>query len=309
MLPALRVACAAVLAAGALACTGAAVDTGGGEPADCGRGLAGAFYPGELRHDGQQRRYRVYLPAGEPARRRSLVVALHGGQGTAAFFEQQAAFASQADRHGFVVAYPEGVAGSFDAGRCCGEAARENIDDVGFVAAVAERVERDLCGGFERVYGTGFSNGAMLVHRIACERPALFDAIAPVAGTAMTDACPGAPPVPALLVHGREDRQVPWDGGELHGVPLPGVPEVVDRLAERNGCGAGERTLVEREALVCRARQACPASAPVRYCVVDGVGHQWPGGDTLMAGFGENSDAYRASAEVFAFFAAFSGAR
>lgn len=290
------------LLVGAGCSTGTAERDGAG-PADCGHGVTGSFYQGSLHHDGRMRGYRVYVPEGGADGARSLVVALHGGRGTAAFFEQQAGLAPHADRHGFVVAYPEGIANSFDAGRCCGEAARANVDDVGFTAAVVRRVERDLCGGFERVYGTGFSNGAMLVHRIACERPDLFDAIAPVAGTAMVDACPAAAPVPALLIHGRADRQVPWDGRELDGVRLPGMAEVAHRLAERNGCGRGEQAAATGEGVVCRARRGCPANAPVRYCGVEGVGHQWPGGGTLMNGLGENSGAYDASAEIFAFFA------
>jgi len=258
------------------------------------------FYSDRLEHDGRTRDYRVYLPNGyESQRRRPLVIALHGGLGSARLFELQAGLAPVADEHGFAVAYPNGVWRSFNAGRCCGRAARLDVDDVGFVGAVVDTlvarhgVERD------RVYGTGFSNGAMMLHRIACERPGLFRAIAPVAGTLMVEPCPAAEPLAALLIQGRLDERIPWEGGELRGVYRPAMAEVVGAYAERNRCGRQEAAVGD----ACRQRAGCDAHAPVRYCGLPGVGHQWPGGNDVI-GLGPNTEAFDATRRVFAFFSA-----
>ena len=62
-----------------------------------------------------------------------------------------------------------------------------------------------------RVYATGMSNGAMMALRLGCQTNT-FAAIAPVAGTLMTD-CSHAQPTSVLQIHGTADDRVPYNGG------------------------------------------------------------------------------------------------
>ncbi|MBI4254273.1 MAG: alpha/beta fold hydrolase, partial [Candidatus Rokubacteria bacterium] len=125
---------------------------------------------------GQPRTYRLHLPP--RARERGplpVVVAFHGGGGNAAGFKAYAGLDALADREGFVVVYPDGSGRlgrrllTWNAGTCCGAAAAQNVDDVGFVLALLRDLARDLPLDPARVYATGHSNGAMMAYRLAIE--------------------------------------------------------------------------------------------------------------------------------------------
>jgi polyhydroxybutyrate depolymerase len=84
---------------------------------------------------GLDRSYRLYMPAGLPTPA-PLVVMLHGGFGSAQQAERAYGWDQLADSAKFVVAYPDGVDRAWNVNGCCGRPAQENIDDVGFIAAV-----------------------------------------------------------------------------------------------------------------------------------------------------------------------------
>ncbi|MCB9611537.1 MAG: prolyl oligopeptidase family serine peptidase [Sandaracinus sp.] len=135
-----------------------------------------------------------------------------------------------AEREGFVVVYPDGTGTipTWNAGGCCGSAVRDDVNDVGFVAAILDRLEGELCLDRDRVFATGMSNGGMMSHRLGCELSERFAAVAPVAGTLMFDACTPTRPVHVMHVHGSDDGHVPWEGGlgcGPAGVPFTSVPD------------------------------------------------------------------------------------
>jgi len=55
-------------------------------------------------------------------------------------------------------------------------------DDVGFLKELVSRIASDFAVDTNRVYVSGFSNGAMMANRIACEASELFAAVALVGG-------------------------------------------------------------------------------------------------------------------------------
>jgi len=127
---------------------------------------------------GRERSYRLYRPvsveSGKPA---PLVLVLHGGFGSAGQAEQAYGWDELADRHRFVVAYPDGVGRSWNAGWCCGPAHLHDVDDVGFVGELVADISAGESVDPRRVFAAGVSNGAMLAYRIACESPGLLAAI------------------------------------------------------------------------------------------------------------------------------------
>ena len=229
---------------------------------------------------------------------------MHGGWGTGSNLAEQSGLDAAARTHGFAVVYPNGSWRSWNAGNCCGRAASSGVDDVGFISALKDKLAGESCIDGSRVYGTGFSNGAMLANRIACERPGVFRAIAPVAGGPMIDSCETNDPVPALLVVGRDDERIPWKGGEFDGTHRPSIADQVRVLARRNQCGDEERSVLKRGGASCEQRSGC-RRGDVVWCVIDGVGHQWPGGQTLLPRLlGRNSNDYDAANEILKFFKA-----
>lgn len=255
----------------------------------------------EIRYGDSDRSYRYFVPKNKEGKL-PLVVAMHGGWGTGEALADQTGMDAAAERHGFAVVYPNGVWRSWNAGSCCGRAASTEVDDVGFIRTLTRELGKSGCIDEDRVYGTGFSNGAMLTHRIACEAPEVFDAIAPVAGGPMIENCPDKPPMPALLMVGRQDERIPWDGGTFDETYRPSISEQVKAMAQRNRCEA-EETKVAGNADACAQRKGCGNGA-LRWCVFDGVGHQWPGGKTIMKRLlGPNRDGADATDTILNFFA------
>lgn len=248
----------------------------------------------ELEHGGRTRRYHVHVPPrGAVEDALPVMLVFHGGGGHGEQVAKSTGFSALADREGFIVVYPDGtglLAHRLLTWNCGGlpcYASEQKVDDVGFVRALlvdlAERERIDPT----RVYATGMSNGGMMVHRLARECPDLLAAVAPVAGAMnWTEASPKLP-MPILIVHGREDQHVLFEGGKpKEAVGRAGErvdASVADALAyyrARNGqTGEPQRTKV---GAVETTRWEQPAregetAAPVVLVAIDGEGHTWPG--------------------------------
>ena len=298
----------------------AAPDTRGTEPrASAGCASQTARYAagsqtGQLTIGGSARSFLLHVPPAHDGRRPlPLVVLLHGGLGTGAQLEASALMSPIADREGFVAVYPDGESRTWNAGRCCGPAVEQNVDDVAFIGALLDHLGGELCLDQRRVYATGMSNGAMLSHRLGCELAERIAAIAPVSGTNVTDSCTPKRPMPVMHVHGTADKHVPWEGGlgcGLAAVPFPSVPDSIGGWLARDGCTPAAPALVVEQGDGRCERQGDCAAASVILCTITGGGHSWPGGDPkrldlpacAQAGEGGQSRTFLASEQIWAFF-------
>lgn len=86
-------------------------------------------------------------------------------------------------------------------------------DDVGFLEGLLARLVSDFRIDEDRVYVSGFSNGAFMSNRIACEASTLFAAAALIAGRVEPGfECSPQVALPLLQINGRKDETVPNDG-------------------------------------------------------------------------------------------------
>lgn len=254
-----------------------------------------------LEHDGETRSYLVFVPPQHRDAPRGLIVAMHGGLGTGAIMAGQSGLTAAATRHGFAVAYPDGTGRGWNAGTCCGRPASRKVDDVGFIAAMVATERKRLKLSAEQVFGTGFSNGAMLLHRIACEAPEVFHAIAPVSGGPMFEQCQKPRAITALFIQGREDKNIPWDGGIVKDTVRLSMDTVVKDFAGRNGCSAETTEVSNENGVTCYQRAGCKST--LQWCSVADVGHQWPGGKTILPRLlGANTTRYSAAESIASFF-------
>ncbi len=258
----------------------------------------------EIRSGGLERSYLLYVPksyqAGKPM---PLLVALHGGWGTGENMEEVSGFDRVADARGVIVAYPDGISRAWNAGTCCAKPMENKVNDVAFMANLVADIKTKVAVDDKRVYGAGFSNGAMMVHRAACEQPEIFTAIASVAGGIMTPSCKPTRGTPTLLIQGRDDPRIPWDGGSVEDSFRPSVKAVVGLLAARNGCSTEGTVSLQNGAVSCTTLKGCAAGNDVQWCGLTGVGHQWPGGKTLLPRLlGKNTDQYNAATQIVDFF-------
>ncbi len=258
----------------------------------------------EVKAGGINRSYLLYVPSSyQPGKPMPLVVALHGGLGTGKSMAEVSGFDRIAEARGLIVAYPDGIGRAWNAGSCCGSPMKNKVDDVGFMRSLVADVKAKVAVDPKRVYGTGFSNGAMLVHRVACEAPDTFAAIAAVSGGPMVSNCKPSKGLPVLMVQGRADPRIPWDGGEFDGNYRPSIRQIVADLRVRNGCAAEETVVEQNDVVNCAALKGCANGQDVQWCGLTGVGHQWAGGKTLLPRLlGKNTDSYNASDKITDFF-------
>jgi polyhydroxybutyrate depolymerase len=251
---------------------------------------------------GKERNLNLHVPPAYDATKRTpLVFLFHGYTMTASEIAAATHFAATADKHGMIVAFPNGIQKSFNAGDCCGTAQSDNVDDVAFTSAMIDALATDYCIDAKRVFSAGFSNGGFLSYRLACELSDRIAAVAPVAGGLRIDvaACNPKRPVPVLHIHGTSDLLVPYDGG--FGAPHP-VSYSIDAFKTKNGCAAGAGKVVyTKDDVSCTKWDGCTANADVELCTVTSGGHQWPGGDTLPYGgsASPNLDSSETIAEFF----------
>lgn len=287
-----------------------------------GCGSSSAYTPGvanldSLVHDGLARTFRVWIPtSSENSSPLPVVLLLHGGFGSGAQIEASSRMLAVAEAEGFAVVSPDGTAGpggvrSWNGGLCCGASADNDVDDVGFVSAILDRLDGSLCIDRRRVFATGMSNGAILSHRLACDLGDRIAAVAPVSGTDMTYGCDPVRPVPVHEVHGSLDLNVPFDGGlgcGASGADYRSVPATIAGWRQRNDCRDAVTSTSTIGNGACSLHADCAAGSAVELCVIDGGGHQWPGGEPPSVaglpgcGFGEQSQTYSASQEAWNFF-------
>jgi polyhydroxybutyrate depolymerase len=182
----------------------------------------------DIRIMGARRTYLVHIPSEyDPLEQLPLVVVIHGAFDTAGGMEKFSGFSDLADRERFIVMYPNGMGifGFFqhwNAGHCCGKAAADEVDDVGFVADAIEDIRTRLQIDPDRIYMVGFSNGGMLAYRFAAERGDILAAVAPLAASIGGRTSEEVPewhipdpvrPLSVISLHGLADDDITYEGG------------------------------------------------------------------------------------------------
>lgn len=255
-----------------------------------------------LEHGGMSRRYIVYLPQSYTgAEAMPVIVNLHGGGGNANGVNAMSLMNATADDHGFIVVYPEGagvrILGKTIAAWNTGTDERiAHVDDIGFIAAVIEKVKTDFSVDSTRIYATGMSNGAQMAYALACELSDTIAAIAPIGAQGVFTSCTAKRPVPIIHFHGTEDPCAPYDGGTCGGCiqkyfknvlgiemqqtqfQCEAVPEHIKKWVARNRIkDLSSRVVHENGSARCIA-YGKDEPGEVVLCSIAGAGHTWPGG-------------------------------
>jgi polyhydroxybutyrate depolymerase len=271
------------------------------EPGDTTRSLVYA---------GIERTYILHIPTGyDGTHPTPLVLAFHGIGLNAEEMIRISGLSDQADSTGFIVAYPNGTgeSKSWNGGHCCGEAAKNRVDDVGFVRALIDELAGLANIDPIRVYATGFSNGAIMVYRLACELSDRIAAIGPVSATQIEDdqqTCHPARSVPVIHFHGTADRLNPYEGATSSaGFVFVSVEAAIRFWVEKDGCpGPMQRT--ESENIQHDVYAACAQDSAVELYTINGGEHAWPGGQAVSPQVGEPTMEISASPLMWDFFAA-----
>jgi polyhydroxybutyrate depolymerase len=269
---------------------------------------------GRLIYQGQARIYHLYLPSNyNRTRSWPLVLAFHGGYGSGKRMARNTGFNDLADREGFIVVYPDGVDRHWNDGR---GTVNTEIDDVGFVGALIDRLVTNRNVDPSRVYATGISNGGQFTQRLACEMSDKIAAFAAVASTfpaELKSRCNPKSPVSMLMINSPEDPLVPWQGGEGRGLGgrILSVPETVELWRKHNKFSPVAQTqslptIAPNDGTrvrMSRYQGDSPRSELVLY-TIEGGGHTWPDGreNAGMSRVGRTSRQLKASQAIWNFF-------
>lgn len=155
-------------------------------------------------------------------------------------------------------------------------------DDVGFLKKLVARITSDFSIEPGRVYVSGFSNGAMMAHRIACDAAELFAAAALVGGRVEPgfECTPGSA-MGLLQINGGVDEIVPHDGRvSSSGFFYASTKAVSESWNDGATCAEETRDwtspAIAGEAVTCTV--ACADSERESIdCVWPEGDHRWPG--------------------------------
>jgi polyhydroxybutyrate depolymerase len=252
----------------------AASTTAAAATATTARGPRGDDHRLSVRVGGERRTFLLHTPPGwRRSRKLPLVIALHmlrpGADGTV--MQRLTGLDATADRERFLVAYPDGLDGQWNALLCCNP-----TDDVGFIRRMLDLLERRWRVDPDRVYATGASNGAAMSYRLAAALPGVLAAIGPVSGAVPDPDVPeGFPRTPVSLVafHGRQDTV------------FDALDQGVAAWRRHAGCRPPLRVAHGDSGTVTRSVASCRDGSEVLVYELAEMGHAWPGasGDERMA--------------------------
>lgn len=236
---------------------------------------------GSVKVNGKKRTYLLHVPASyEQSKPLPLVLVFHGAFGSASISRWDSRMSEQADKDGFIVAYPRSLQGTWNAGLCCGLSQKKNVDDIAFVRAVVENLSKKYSIDPTRVYAAGVSNGGMFAYKVARELSDVFAATASVEACMYPSPSPGGP-ISVLALNGTKDCTIPYEGGRgsWYGYKLdvPGVRDTIDYWVKQNGC-TSEPTKVTTGAVTKELFSQGKSNTEVCLYTIKGGGHIWPGG-------------------------------
>lgn len=245
-----------------------------------------------LQHQLQWRTFKIHLPPGYNTNLSfPLVIALHGGGHDADTMEYISKLSIKSDLENFIVVYPNGrkfLTRTWNAGNCCGNSVTFNIDDVGFIDKMINKLKSDYNIDTTRIYLTGASNGGMMAYRLACEKPERFAAIAPVAATLQTSSpCLPNFKVPLIHIHSIPDTHVPFYGGHgtgFAGVYMPPIDSVLYVWSQINNCSTSQDTFYHTNGTLGIRFNNCETCYDVVLYLTSDGGHSWPGGNQTTTG-------------------------
>lgn len=242
-------------------------------------------------HGEESRSYLLYRPQVLPESA-PLVLVLHGYTSEARTIMEYSNFNAIADRHGFIVAYPQGTRDQ--RGNTFWNVGYEfhdssTVDDLDFLLQLSAFLVEEHKLSESHTFITGMSNGGDMCYLLACRHSDKFRAAAPIAGTMMADYftdCAPASPMPLMAVVGTADSTTRFTG-DMANVDEWGayqsIPYIIDFWVNYSGYkGVQTDTLPNRDptdgSIVINTQYFNDQQqAYFQYLRVEGGGHDWPG--------------------------------
>lgn len=232
------------------------------------------------------RSVQLHMPAGHDEETPlPLVFNLHGTGGSAERQELLTGMSAVADEEQFLVA--GGMAKYlFPDGRMAGDVTWNvnlvpgEVNDIDYILAAIDAVDRKVPVDRNRVYVTGFSGGGRMTSRLACELSDRIAAVAPVSGVQFPDDCEPARRIPIITFHGVKDALNTYHGAadpERNSNWILGVKDAVSNWARNNHCSSQAIEEKITDEITRISYQNCTDGADVTLYRIGNGGHTWPG--------------------------------
>lgn len=257
----------------------------------------------KIKIDGETRTYLLHVP-NKLDPQCMLVIALHGGTGQGKNQEEMSGLSTLAEEQKFIVAYPDGLHRTWNAGECCGKASSKNVDDVAFINLLIDELVAEYDIDPNKVFITGMSNGGFMAYRLAAELSEKIAAIAPVAASSTAPTFNPSTSVSIIHFHSEKDENIPANGGVGDGLSShynPPVSEVLQQWATFNGCQDIDSTYFVDYTNYNYSNPKDSLITIEYYLTKDG-GHSWPGGEQIRNNADAPSTAVYASKLMLDFF-------
>lgn len=240
----------------------------------------------DVRVGGMNRYYEISVPQG--LANYPLMLVFHGGLGTPEDIQEMTGLESFAQANGFAVAFMAGTGRTksflvWNAGGCCASAVEDRVDDVAYVQAAIAQIASNFPIDSRRIYLAGFSNGGMLVNRLADQLAGQITAAIIVGGPRFKPVPTGLP-VPIIFMQATRDPVVPFNGGysdkrivrKAQSMPFMPITEGVQSWVTRNRCQ--QSSALQFHGYQVLDYTGCDGDAAISYVIVDSDDHAWFGG-------------------------------
>src|SRR3989344_4229213 len=265
--------------------------------------------------DGRERNYLAYVPKNFADAQSAfpVVIVLHGGggpMGNAEMMMETSGWAQKSEREKFLAVFPNGTLRdpgkpvelkgniqewSDGSGRSYAE--QNGVDDVAFINMLIDDLFVKFPADKERIFVTGFSNGASMAFRLGVELSGRIAAIAPVAGVFSNPPSALNSPVSLFYISGSEDKRPeistsknPFNTSILEDKRPQASPKEFSSFsqnpvalwAQMLGCpGPSKASLKDRNVRTI-AYAPCRGNSEVVTYTIEGMGHVYPGARTEL---------------------------
>lgn len=272
----------------------------------------------------RERNYILHLPAQyESGHKWPVIIALHGGGGTAENVVRFYGLEKPAEAGGYILVYPDAVNKAWN---IPGMTSRvkgldSSVDDLQFMEQLIDTLISSYHADAHRIYLTGMSRGAMFSLYLASALNQRVAGIAAVCGGISRQLAASyhfQRPIPVLMINGTRDPLVSYQGGagkfnrrnrNNEGADLLPAEELVQKLRQLNHSSGDpiKTVLPDKDATDgCTAIEYSYGSGQslVDFIQIKGAGHTWPGGSQYLprALVGRVCQDFSAGEKVVAFF-------
>ncbi len=244
---------------------------------------------------GMQRRYLVNVP--KSSQPMPLVVVLHWWGGNAEDAAEHLQWVGKSDKERFIAVFGEAM--PLDVKMPSNPKSNPNVwnnglengqtqaDDIAYLKYVINDVSRRFSVDPNRIYVTGFSSGASMSFRAGIELSDWIAAIAPVSGPLFIKDPKPARPMSVLLITGSADPLNPLEGGmgkNARGEKFWKAPMIdsIKTWLPLLGLEESQQTVKKKRGITITTWGPNPKDLEALFVVVDGLGHQWPGGGNVL---------------------------